>query len=114
MANDSRPPHRKLRAPRGFSSKAAFVPPKPKPADKCPFCQGNVKFSTTIVERATLLLCERCQRVGVKGCNLDEWVPAESPGWLDRLIRTAESIRLHREMMESDWSDPRWTWTTIS
>lgn len=80
----------------------------------CPTCHTKLIRSTTMVEGVVVLACRPCQKFTVEG--VDVWCDP-GVGLRDTLKRMAQQrdhgIAMHKEIMESPITDPRWTKLSI-
>jgi hypothetical protein len=83
---------------------------------ECDRCRNPMQRSPTLVPGHVTLFCRPCGRLRLEGDG--QWLDG-GPGVVDRLRARAEAIqaeaerqadeeRVVREIMESDWDDPRW------
>ena len=63
-------------------------------------------------EQLVFLACRGCGFLTIEGA-FGIWVPPDREGLAERMEHllniVLEDRRRHREVMSSDWSDPRWT-----
>ena len=76
----------------------------------CPKCRQPAECSKAIIDGETVFRCRPCNLLTVRGGS--RWLPGgpEVVAMLRTLVEIRdEEAERYRQMMESDFDDPRWT-----